>query len=377
MAQEHSASDAQREAQKRTRLRPPQSTPSVSQSGHLPSLFSGPTADASLQNQVARLADPNLQSAQRQAWAGQIHQAQGNRHLQQIVQSLHTTRGDLPVSQEARRIRSAPGLQRWTDDQLAGRAGQGEAPPQPQVVIPDEDPSFDPATLVPAGLALEDAAALREIYANGVKAIKAEADLMLARGVSPTEVANWAAESRNNLKAQIRNQGPGIIKVIAEARNMKKYGNPLGLTAEQLRAMGKTNEEIIASAGRGNTGITKWAGRMRIAGRIMIAIDIGIAAYNIASAPAVDRPRVLMQEVGGVAGALGGGAAGAKAGAWIGGGIGAWFGGAGAAPGAAIGAVVGGIGGAIAGAWGGRKLGDFVADQFYPPAQTGFEGSYQ
>ncbi|MGH7491685.1 MAG: DUF4157 domain-containing protein [bacterium] len=235
---------------------------------------------------------------------------------------------------------------------------------------------FDPALLVPLGLTAQDLAALREAYAQGVKAISDEAALMLSKGASAAEVADWAVAARNNLKQQIRDQGPRIIKLLAEARNMQKYGNPLGLTAEELRAMGKTNEQIIESVGRANLNITKWAGRLRIAGRILIAIDIGIAAYKVATAPEVDRPRVLLEEVGAIGGALAGGAVGAKAGGVIGGAVGALFAGVGAVPGAAIGAFIGGVGGAIAGAWGGRKLGRFVATELYPPKQTGFEGSY-
>lgn len=275
-------------------------------------------------------------------------------------------------------IAPVPMLMRQTPAPAAGVSPPTAPPPTP-VPSPEstEDIGFDPAVLVPAGLELESAAALRQLYANGVKAIADEAALMLARGVPAEEVTNWANAARNNLKQQIRDQGPRIIKVLAEARNMRKYGNPLGLTAEQLRAMGKTNEQIIESAGRGNINIARWAGRMRIAGRILIALDIGIAAYQVAMAPEVDRPRVLLEEASAIGGALAGAAAGAKGGGWIGGVIGAWFGGAGAVPGAAIGALIGGIGGAFVGAWGGRKLGGFVADQFYPPAQTGFEGGFQ
>jgi hypothetical protein len=170
---------------------------------------------------------------------------------------------------------------------------------------------------------------------------------------------------------------------------MKKYGNPLGLTAEELRARGKTNEQIIESVGRANLNVSKWVGRLRIAGRILIAIDIGMAAYHVATAPEVDRPKVLLEETGALAGAIAGGEAGAvggaKIGAWIGGIIGgggtAPIGGEGAIPGAglggAIGGVIGGIGGAIGGAWAGKKLGDFIAEQSYPPAQTAFEGDFQ
>ena len=231
-------------------------------------------------------------------------------------------------------------------------------------------------TMLPAGMEAIDAAALRDAYARGCRAIYDEAQLMLSKGAGVDQVADWANAARNQLKGQIREEGPRIIKVIAEARNVRRYGNPLGPSAEELRAAGKSSEEILESAGRAGRSVSRWAGRLRIAGRILIVIDIGISAYRVAMAPEVDRPRVLFQEVGGLGGALAGGWAGAKLGGLIGGGIGAWFGGAGAVPGAAIGAVIGGIAGAIGGSWAGRRLGDFVASEFYPPAQTRFEGIY-
>lgn len=251
----------------------------------------------------------------------------------------------------------------------------------------DDGIDFDPAALFPAavGLAQQDLEALRQVYEAGTKAIKAEADIMLSKGVPVDQVADWANRARNQLKATIRDEGPRIVKRVAEARNAVKYGDTVGPSAEQLRQQGRTNEQIIEGAGRANPNVARWAGRLRIAGRIMIAVDFGIAVYNVATAPEVDRPRVLAQEIGGLAGAIAGGVAGAEAGAALGGGIGAMVGapaaGVGAVSGGGIGAtiggIVGGIGGAIAGAWGGRELADFAVDQFYPPDQTHFEGDFE
>lgn len=233
------------------------------------------------------------------------------------------------------------------------------------------DTVFDePPVAATSGVEFEEMGALRKTYAEGLKAIGEEAKLMLSRGVETSEVAKWANEARNALKVQIRNEGARIVKVLAEARNVRKYGNPVGKTYEQLRAEGKTDEQIIEAASRGSVQITRWAGRLRIAGRILIAIDIGIGIYNVATASVEDRPRVLLHE----AGRIGGGLAGAWGGAKIGGAIGGELGG----PwGAAIGGVVGGVGGLIFGSKAGASLGDFAADVFYPPAQTKFEGSFE
>ncbi len=263
-----------------------------------------------------------------------------------------------------------------------GGAASAPAAPAATVAAPpvtDAD-DFDLSPLVAGGLEAEDMARLRDIYKEGAKQIAEEAKAMQAAAkgdpVRLQQIADWAVNARNELKAKIRDEGSKIVKLIAEARNMKKYkGNKLGPSPEGLRAKGLTNDQIVESAARSDVATSRWAGRLRIAGRIMIAIDLGVAGYRIYHAE-TNRPQVIGQEVGGIAGALGGGAVGAKGGAWVGGAIGAWFGGAGAVPGAAIGAFVGGIGGAIAGGLAGREAGGWVADQLYPPGQTEFTGTF-
>jgi hypothetical protein len=255
--------------------------------------------------------------------------------------------------------------------------GAGGPATAPSAQTGDDDFDFSP--LVPAGVEAQDVARLREMYQVGAKAIAAEAEAMeaAAQGSLPKllEIATWANKARNELKAKIRDQGIKIIKVIAEARNIKKYGNPLGPSAEELRAKGLSDADIIKSTRKSNPGANRWAGRLRVAGLIMIAIDVGIAGYRIYHAD-TNRPQVIGREVGGIGGALAGGWAGAKLGAWIGGGIGSLIPGAGTAVGGAIGGVIGGIGGAIAGGLLGRAGGEWVADQLYPPEQTAFEGAY-
>jgi hypothetical protein len=213
-------------------------------------------------------------------------------------------------------------------------------------------------------------AALREMYFQGERAIAAEAQAMLRAGQSETAVAQWSVEARNQLRRAIRDQGEPIVDAIAQrtrgARDMPSY--------ESLRAGGRSDGQIIESAARSNAGVNRWVGRLRIAGRIMIAIDIGIAAYHVASAPEVDRPRVMAREVGRLGGALAGGWAGAGIGAKIGGAIGTFIEpGGGTAIGAGIGGIIGGIGGAIGGGMAGEAAADWAIDEFYPPAQTRFE----
>jgi hypothetical protein len=229
------------------------------------------------------------------------------------------------------------------------------------------DEELDLGPLLPAGLQLEEAAGLRAAYQEGARAIGETAQKMLDAGVKQAEVAEWATNARNALKQEIRTKGARIIKALAEARNMKVYGNPLGPSAEQLRAAGKSDAQIIEGAKRSNPSVSRWTGRLRVAGRILIALDIGIGLYNVGTA-GNEWPRVLMRETGRIGGGVGGAYAGAKA-------FGLAFSWTGPI-GAGIAAGVGGIGGALLGSWAGSKVGDFVADQFWPPAQTAFEGDF-
>jgi hypothetical protein len=246
-----------------------------------------------------------------------------------------------------------------------------------RVDITEDDFEVLRPLLTEAGLEAGHMAGLRDAYAKGCQEIWEVAKLMLAKERSIDEVANWAVEARNMLKEQIRDEGPRLVKVLAEARNLRKYGNVVGPTAEELRAGGRTSEEIIEGVVRSNPSVTHWAGRLRIAGRIMIAIDIGIGIINVLSAPLVDMPRVLIEETGAIAGGIAGGAQGARAGAAAGGLVGELFGPEAAPVGAAIGGLLGGIGGAIGGAWAGRKAGRWVAKELFPPKETKFEGAFQ
>lgn len=213
-------------------------------------------------------------------------------------------------------------------------------------------------------------AALREMYFEGERAIAAEGQAMLRAGQSEAAVAQWSVAARNELRRAIREQGEPIVDAVARAtrgaRDMPTY--------EGLRASGRTDAQLIESAARSNAGVNRWVGRIRIAGRIMIAIDIGIAVYHVASAPEVDRPRVMASEAGRMGGALAGGWAGAALGAKIGGAIGTFIEpGGGTAVGAGIGGLIGGIGGAIGGGMAGQAAAEWAIDEFYPPAETRFE----
>lgn len=225
---------------------------------------------------------------------------------------------------------------------------------------------------------------LREIYEQAAKGIVETAKEAVDKGVPQADVARWANESRNSLKAAIRDKGNAIIKAVVEARNLNKYGNKLGPSYEALyqkySKLGLSHEEInkkiIGGAGKSNIKVNRWVGRLKIAGRIMLALDIALAGVRVYLAPEGEKAKVALEEVARIGGALAMGAVGAKAGAAAGGAIGALFGGAGAVPGAIIGGIIGAIGGAIFGGW----LGKTIVEQFFemfPPSDCVFEGEFK
>jgi hypothetical protein len=234
---------------------------------------------------------------------------------------------------------------------------------------------------------IEAEAILREVYRRTDEAIVREAEYMLSKGVPTNEVAKWVIDARNEAKVKIRKWDLDVLRLLAEKSNEKIYGNEIGPSYTDLRTGTRNNKpgvkppktdlEIIEGAKVTRASVNKWLGRFRIAGRIMIAIDIGISGWRVIVAAPEDRPKVLIRESSRFAGALAGGWAGAKVGGAIGGGVGAWFGGAGAIPGAAIGAVIGGVAGAIGGGYLGQAVGNVLIYQLYPPKNTGFEGGFQ
>ena len=224
---------------------------------------------------------------------------------------------------------------------------------------------------------------LREIYDQSAKGISKTAQSMVSQGVPQGDAAKWALDARNQLKATIRNKGNAILKKVFESRNLAKYGDKLGPSYQQLynkyAKQGLTPEEInskiIKGSGKANLRVNRWAGRLKIAGRILLFLDIALAGVRVALAPEGERVKVAFKEVARIAGGLAGGALGAKGGAAAGAAVGALFGGAGAVPGAIIGGIIGAIGGAFFGGWAAESLVEKIYEMF-PPSDCEFEGEY-
>lgn len=212
-------------------------------------------------------------------------------------------------------------------------------------------------------------AGLREVYRQGAREISDEALRMVAQGTSVEDAARWASQARNDLKVRIRMRGSSIVRGLAEARNVRKYGNKIGPPYEQLIREGKTPEDVIGSAGKANQKVNRIATKLRVGGRFFIGIDITIVTWEVIFAEEGKRLRTAVGGAAGIAGALGGAWAGAKGGAAAG----SFFG----PVGTVIGGGIGGIGGAILGGWLGREAGEETYDlveSLVNPSSSWIEG---
>jgi hypothetical protein len=223
-------------------------------------------------------------------------------------------------------------------------------------------------------------AGLREVYGQGAAAITQHAlEYIQQNGNTPDAVetaARWANQARNDLKVAIRAQGSPVVEGLAQARNIKKYGNEVGPTYDQLIAAGKTPRDIIGSAGEVSEGVNTAAQSIRVAGGFLIVLSVGISTWEVIEAPEGQKGRVASGAVGGLAGGWAGGVVGAEAGAETGLLVGSLFGPLGAAIGGAVGGLAGGLFGAFAGGTLGSEAGedlyDIVSDAISTPL---FEGA--
>ncbi|MBF9245826.1 hypothetical protein I4I80_16955 [Pseudomonas syringae pv. tomato] len=91
---------------------------------------------------------------------------------------------------------------------------------------------------------------LRQNYVRAVYELKKTINRMRASGTDLEEIAKHAHEARTNLKIEYRKFTPPELLETINARNMNKYGNPMGPTFDDLINKGKTFEQIIDSATR-------------------------------------------------------------------------------------------------------------------------------
>ncbi len=110
-----------------------------------------------------------------------------------------------------------------------------------------------------------EAMAMRELYSRGLEGISSQARDMLSAGKSEEQVARSVVSMRNQLKIQIREQGPALFKKIAELRNMNEYNDFIGPTYEDLRVT-KTDQQIIAKLAGTSEGFDAVGGALRVGG---------------------------------------------------------------------------------------------------------------
>ncbi|WP_326540975.1 hemagglutinin [Pseudorhodoferax sp.] len=94
------------------------------------------------------------------------------------------------------------------------------------------------------------AADARAQYEAEVAALRAAGAGLLAAGTGEEQVARWMVAQRNALKLRFRACTPADDLARLQAWTQARYGSPLGPSADQLKAAGKSWREIIEGAAR-------------------------------------------------------------------------------------------------------------------------------
>ena len=109
--------------------------------------------------------------------------------------------------------------------------------------------------------ALATVRATRQEYVDKSRAVTAQGLARVRNGESPEAVAHWAVDSRNALKVEARQRTPALFNRVAEARNVRRYGNSVGPTYDQLSMGGiRSPIEIIIGAGKTSPWVNKLLG---------------------------------------------------------------------------------------------------------------------
>lgn len=91
---------------------------------------------------------------------------------------------------------------------------------------------------------------VRAQYEAEVAGLRAAATRLLATGTDEEQVARWIVAERNALKQRFRARTPAADLARLQAWTQSRYGNPLGPSADQLHADGKSWRAIIEGACR-------------------------------------------------------------------------------------------------------------------------------
>ncbi len=90
-----------------------------------------------------------------------------------------------------------------------------------------------------------------QAYVAEAQGIRTAAEKLIGGGMDPGAAARWAVVARNTLKMESRQSLPGVVRWGIEQRNVWKYGNPVGPSADALLRT-RTPQAVIESSGRTN-----------------------------------------------------------------------------------------------------------------------------
>jgi hypothetical protein len=91
---------------------------------------------------------------------------------------------------------------------------------------------------------------LRSEYEAFVVALKARADTMRREGILPEVIARAMHAERRRLARVCKERTPEPLRTRIYNRTLAAYGDPLGPEIDDLRAKGKSWDDIIESATR-------------------------------------------------------------------------------------------------------------------------------
>lgn len=91
---------------------------------------------------------------------------------------------------------------------------------------------------------------LRSQYEAAVANLATAVARQLASGATLEETARWAVAQRDAIKRIYRQQTPPAVLAFIESKTMRRYGNAMGPSVDDLRAAGKSWQQIIDSATR-------------------------------------------------------------------------------------------------------------------------------
>ena len=92
---------------------------------------------------------------------------------------------------------------------------------------------------------------------DSAREIRRQARADVRNGDNPANVARRTVDQRNQLKVDTRDKMPSMLNRLAEMRNQRRYGNPIGKTYEMYSKGGKSDLDIIEGVGRTNSRIDR------------------------------------------------------------------------------------------------------------------------